>query len=447
MLSHFRLWYNARRGSFVFLALIAWVWIYLLVAPFRLSGDGLVRYQSMMTFLETNTPSPMPYSFIGPFFSLPLLVLDHVSGAMPLFAMRFNALLLIVGLLCVYILLIRVLDPKIIRTFLLLVTMASMMPMHGLHYYGEVFTVIMMTVGTVWFVVSGSWWAWVLMAVGVSNTPAALVGFVFVALYAWYETGRARMLVPVVLAAGLIGAEAWIKTFSGLSNIAWYAQNHGFQTMLPYSGRAGFSFPFLLGIASLFFSFGKGIVFFAPGLLLVPQAAGESTKTIRRLFGYWIVFLFGLIGVYAMWWSWYGGWFWGPRFLLFASVPASLALAICLSKRKPALRATIIGLLILTLSFWIGISGLVFGEDYLAPYCTSFSYAYEHLCWYVPEFSVLWAPFVFRPEISSVGYIFLWFGIGMWGVVSAPLWLVLYKYLLEWFRIARSIIGSRTWTW
>jgi hypothetical protein len=447
MLSHFRLWYNARRGSFVFLAFGVWVWIYLLVAPFRLSGDGLIRYQSMMTLLKTNTLSPMPYSFIGPLFSLPLLALDYVSGMIPLFAMRFNALLLIVGLLCAYKLLIRVLDPKIVRTFLLLVSMASMMPVHGLHYYGEVFTVIAMTVGTVWYVVTGSWWAWLLMAVGVANTPAALVGFVFVALFAWYETKRARVLLPVLLASGLITLEAWMRTTSAFGSVQWYGQDHGFQTMLPYSGRAGFSFPFLLGIASLLFSFGKGLVFFAPGLLLVPQAAGESTKTIRRLFGYWIVFLFGLIVVYAMWWSWYGGWFWGPRFLLFASVPASLALAIWLSKRKHTASATIIGLLILTLSFWVGTSGLVFGDEYLTPYCTSFSYAYEHLCWYVPEFSVLWAPFVFHPDVSSVGYIFLWFGIVLWGIVSAPLWVALHTNVHEWLRRVRSMIGAGTWTW
>src|SRR4029078_4990998 len=43
-----------------------------------------------------------------------------------------------------------------------------------------------------------------------------------------------------------------------------------------------------------------------------------------------VAFLAGLILVYARWWAWYGGWGWGPRFLLYAGVPSALGLAIVL---------------------------------------------------------------------------------------------------------------------
>src|SRR2546430_10361340 len=35
----------------------------------------------------------------------------------------------------------------------------------------------------------------------------------------------------------------------------------------------------------------------------------------------------GIVLVYGTWWAWYGGFTWGPRFLIFASLPASLLLA------------------------------------------------------------------------------------------------------------------------
>ena len=43
---------------------------------------------------------------------------------------------------------------------------------------------------------------------------------------------------------------------------------HGIKTIMPYSGRPGFSYPFLFGLLSILFSFGNGLLFFTPGLLL-----------------------------------------------------------------------------------------------------------------------------------------------------------------------------------
>src|SRR6185436_5776493 len=97
-----------------------------------------------------------------------------------------------------------------------------------------------------------------------------------------------------------------------------YSGDEGFRTVLPFSGRSGFSYPFALGVLSMLLSFGKGILFFAPGLLLVAQARRLADRKVAALIDAWMLFLVGLVLVYARWWAWYGGWFWGPRFLLIA---------------------------------------------------------------------------------------------------------------------------------
>jgi hypothetical protein len=108
---------------------------------------------------------------------------------------------------------------------------------------------------------------------------------------------------------------------------------------------------------------------------------------------YWMVFLVGLVLVYANWYDWSGAWFWGPRFLLFASIPASFALAVGLHRRGSTLLANLLIFLVLCLSCWVGVNGAIFGEGALEA-CTINNYAQINLCYYNPEYSALWRPFV-----------------------------------------------------
>src|SRR5262249_55819704 len=130
----------------------------------------------------------------------------------------------------------------------------------------------------------------------------------------------------------------------------------------------GFSEPFLIGLLSILFSFGKGLLFFAPGLLLPLRGAlAGLAEGTRRLLAtthlLWVAFLGGLVLVYARWWAWYGGWFWGPRFFLIASLPACLALALRLRPaRRPALLGDLATLGVLALSVWVGIDGAVYDQ-------------------------------------------------------------------------------------
>lgn len=83
-----------------------------------------------------------------------------------------------------------------------------------------------------------------------------------------------------------------------------------------YEGEA-WSHPFLTGFFGQLFSFGKGIMFYSPLVLLVPFGLSilyrEGIKDLPILAT--ILFLLQLL-IYSSWWSWSGGWAWGPRFLV-----------------------------------------------------------------------------------------------------------------------------------
>jgi hypothetical protein len=134
-----------------------------------------------------------------------------------------------------------------------------------------------------------------------------------------------------------------------------------------------------------------------------------------------IAFVAGLVLVYAKWWSWYGGWFWGPRFFLIASIPACFALASNLSGfHTLSVARRVFVALALVLSFWLGVNGLVFQGQGLE-LCAANYYELEAYCHFVPEMSVLWHPFVdgaatIPPLWRTLGFI----AVGYW--TMALLW-------------------------
>ena len=75
-----------------------------------------------------------------------------------------------------------------------------------------------------------------------------------------------RNLILPVAAVGLILMENTVRHGSPMAT--GYIQEYGFKTVMPYSGLPGFSYPFLFGLISILFSFGKGLVWYFPGLLL-----------------------------------------------------------------------------------------------------------------------------------------------------------------------------------
>lgn len=289
------------------------------------------------------------------------------------------------------------------RHFFLILILGSMFPNHLRAYTAETFTAITVIVGIL-AIVSGKYVGLGSAAIilGVANTPGAMIGLGLVALALCLSERKWRYFLLPVMAGALILVEAWICRGSPFTT--GYENNAGFKTFMPYSGLPGFSYPLLFGLLAILFSFGKGILFFAPGMFLPPrQEQSPGKPEVRKIHLLCLLFVAGLVLLYAKWWSWYGGWFWGPRFFLFASIPASLALALRLESRNQSILGDFLTLLALALSFWVGINGAVFGQDGLE-FLANHNYAFESFVWYIPEYSVLWRPLVELKALSLREY-------------------------------------------
>lgn len=383
----------------------------LMAVPHSFFADGAQRYWALNLLTEGGVLSPIKYSMVGPLFALPLMGLGKLAGNEQGITSNFNILLLLAGMCTLFIALARRLAVPEVRSFLLILLFGSMMPVHALHFYGEMFTAVTVAAGTAAALLAGAYSGWVWTVLGAANTPMALVGFGFLALRQACSLKKYRYLLLPAAALGLILLEAKLRRGGFL--ISGYAGEHGKESVLPYTSRAGFGFPFAVGFLSLTLSFGKGIIFYAPGLLAVPAFLRSSADAaVRHLLELWLWFLLGILLVASTWYSWQGGWFWGPRFLMFASFPASLALAWQVHRAR-TFPACVITLLLLALSFWVGFSGLVFNQRDMA-LCLQDNARLEPLCWYTPEYSALWRPFVtgkiYGMNMFETGIALVWLG-------------------------------------
>jgi PA14 domain len=406
------------------LLLVTGAVLLLFVLPHEIDSDGIVRYHALAQLLDWHDVSSTPYSFIGPLFSAPLYLLGNVWMTSEWWVSRFNAAVFVAGLAAFHRLWRTHVERAVLMPFLLLLVAGSMFPHHVQGYFSEVFTSVLVAVGLAAVVVGRPAAGWTAAVVGVVNAPATVVALTAPALQHTWHTRRLRYIAPIVVAFLIVGLESWIRR--GSPFVSGYQGNRGATTVLTYSGLPGFSYPMFFGILSILFSFGKGLVFFAPGLVLWMRRRTPHVNDVTfRTYVLWMGFVVGLILVYAKWWAWYGGWFWGPRFFLFASFPASLAIAVALAGKRDASPGRLLALfVVLSLSAWVAVEGGVFEPT--AP-AACFERNFEPLCWYVPEFSPLWRPFVeFRRPTAAraiVGayfcIVYLWF--------AAPLVLEIFR--------------------
>lgn len=377
-----------------------------LALPRTVASDGEVRYGVLSGLVDHGRIPAEPYSLVTPLLASPLYGLGKLAGAAMAVTYRYNGLLLAAGLLAGWLLLRDLVDRDLLRTLLLLLVYASMLPAHVTSFYGEVTTAVLVMVGLLAAVAArrGRRWGWAAVVLGVVNTPASLVGLGLVSAVRTLRTARWRYLLLVPAAVAVIVVDVTLHT--GHPGIYAYAGNHGERTVLPYSGRSDFSYPFFFGLLSITLSFGKGLFFFAPGLLLpVRRLLRRTEPALETTYLLWLAFLVGLVLVYARWWAWYGGFYWGPRFFLVASFPAALAIAVRLRDRTAGLAPQLLTLAALGLSSLVAVSAALgnTGQDI----CLADNYALEHLCWYTPEFSVLWHPFVEAPRPDPAQLLFL----------------------------------------
>ena len=404
--------------------------------PRRVFSDGDVRLYAVIDLVRHGKVSHMSYSIVGPMFSIPLWFIDQVNRVPYWWQGRYNIFLLATVLLVTYVALRNRMDAVLLRKFFLVLIVGSMFGNQITYFGGEVFTALLVGMGILVALLVSELGGWSAVVLGVVNTPASLIGLGLVVLRYVALKKRLKYLMVFIAAVVLILAESWIRRGSPFNN--------------GYGGRA-FTTPFFLGLISILLSFGKGLIFFAPSLLLpvknsIFKLQGENQERLYTSYTLWICFLIGLVLIYSSWWAWYGGWFWGPRFFLFASIPASFALAIRLRNPSSSLLANLLTLLFLGYSLWIGIDGAIFDQNGLAKTCIANHYALEYLCHYHPLYSVLWHPLVERMQLVHNDKLYILYSLAIFAYLAMPLLLMMAKQTLVMLReVRRVLLNLKVW--
>ena len=402
---------NGSRSRLAPLVLCAGVWA-IFTAPFAIGNDGLVRFDSLDAFLRHGTLNPSKYSMYGPVAAAPLWYVGDALGRPTEAVWVFNRVAFFAAVAGLWLTLRPVLPREELIRFTALLLFGSMFPWHTMGFFAEVFHAACVGVGLALLatrrgrlaVLGAGLCAW-----GTANVPATAVGLALAAGVLCWHRRRLRYLALPALAAGLILLENFLRRGGPFEG--GYAGEAGHPTVLPYAGRPGFSYPLFFGLLSVLFSFGKGLVFFAPGLFarypgvpLDPALRGEGggssppgegqAASARLAYRVWLAVVVGMVLVYARWWAWYGGAVWGPRFFLFASLPAALVLARWTARADAhSTWANAFVLAAVALSCWVGANGVVF-QGHGSERFWANDFEFEYLNWYVPEYSVLWLPFV-----------------------------------------------------
>jgi hypothetical protein len=374
------------------LIVFSWIALFLTLNP-RVAGDGTLRYLGLLEIAKGNYFPPVKYSLLQSYLSYPLMMLSDFLDIKSFFIVPyFNIIVFFVGSLAIVRCLRKSYGAETARLFLLIVTMASMFPHHLRLYYGETLTAFLLLYGFMSYKTAKKT-AVICIGLSVINTPALLPALVIASIVHFFS-GRKDyfLLISSLIAGSGILLEAILKYGSLFQSSYFSNAEAGAGTILPYSGQPGFSYPLFFGLLSILFSFGKGIVFFIPGLFAL--CSKRVRDSIRDKVPYYAGAAFAITAIltYSKWWAWYGGVCWGPRFFLFLSLLSSIFLAVWLSFREWN-KAAITKIAILVFSLYIAANGYLYGISNL-DVCWAENYRYEYLTWYVPEFSVLWRPFV-----------------------------------------------------
>lgn len=167
---------------------------------------------------------------------------------------------------------------------------------------------------------------------------------VFVApilLYRWYRHRRTVPLAfPLAVSLGLIGTYNSVRFGSPLS------------VGMGSSSVETFSTPILLGLYGQFFAVGNGLFIYLPYLgvlgLLSVWHAGKKTYTNKRVLVVLLASAF-FVCLHAKWYSWMGGWSWGPRRMIPLVLLMHVPLGYIWSDFSHSLRRLFVGLGVVSL--------------------------------------------------------------------------------------------------
>jgi hypothetical protein len=438
---------SAPEGAWRHLPAIEWLLVYvsyfaLLFELHWVGSDAAERYDAITQLVTSHTLSTTRYSMVGPLFSVPIWYLGKLLRNDPRWACGYyNWVVFGVFLFVLRRLLTGVIEPTVIRRFLLLLVAGSMFAHHVQAYYGEVFTAGCIGAGALAVCARrGSWLGWIAIILGAANTPGVSLGAAALCLFFTVDRRQLRYLLPMLGVGAIIALESFGRRHGGTG----YEGVREETTLMPYSGRPGFSYPIFLGLLGLTLSFGKGLLFFAPGVFAPVNDLLKGHDVMSKTYRAWLCFLVGIVLSYAKFCGWYGGAFWGPRYVMFASVPASFALALNLGARTSRVRV-FVALTMLTMSIWICADGVLFRQQQLTK-CTENQYALEHLCWFVPEFSVWIRPFIVHRPLVTIDFLFLTLYAIVYVVLAAPMVAFLARSVgpASWARL-RPLLARRTW--
>lgn len=367
--------------------------ILLFGADIQITSDGLIRYNALMNLINNGHLEPIKYSYIGPIFSIPL----YYAG---IEIKYFNIIILFVALIFSAFIMKDVFSSEFIMKFILLTLVGSMFTANTRDFFSETFSSSTLFVGILLLILNKyKILSILLVSLSVVTNTVLIVPVSLIALYFIFKERKVGYVFYILNPILIIGLENFLK-FGSVLNQA-YSNNHGFHTLMPYSGLPNFSYPLFFGILSILFSFGKGLVFFTPAIFLQVHF-DKKEKFMKAIYIISAVIGICLILIYSKWWAWYGGVCWGPRFFLFLSFMNSFVLAFFLTKSSInySIKKVFWIVLVLVLSLWVGYNGHIF-EDSWFNICRKDSYAWEPLQWYTTDYSVLWYPFVFTDFFSK----------------------------------------------
>jgi hypothetical protein len=393
--------------------------IVFLVVEHRVLGDGITRFRDIQNLLYNGHLTNSTYSLVMPLASAPFLLLGHLVESQEWWAARFNVIVVGAGALAASRLLRGRGDAALLRRTLLMLLSASLLAHSLRDYNAEVFSATLVALGILCIVTDRhTLLGWTGIVLAVVNTPALIVGVAILVAVEVLRTRKLRYAGAIAAAVVLVLLENWVRRGGPLTT--GYAGQHGYATLLPYSGRPGFSYPFVLGVVSILFSFGRGLLFFTPGLFLwLDGATRAATAACRHAIVLMLLVVAGLVGVYAKWWAWYGGLSWGPRFFAFAAIPAALIVVLRVRAAGQSASRDALTLLVLALSAWVGFAGLVSPLD-PPGVCSAHAYALESFCWYVPEYSSLWQPVLHPPSLTAATVTITAWCIIVFAYLAAP---------------------------
>ena len=408
---------------------------YLFVFPHGTHGDGSVRYMAIEALAEHGTWLAQKYPMLGPLGALPLYCLGWLVKTPHWWASRYNAILFVAFLFGLHRLLRDQLAADSRRRLLLLLLTGTMFSKHVTDFYGEVFTATLAALGLVYLAMNRQKGGFLALTLAIVNAPPTIVAAGLALLRPLFTQRRLRYVLPLVFGGALIALENTLR-FGALVSNQYLNDVALTSNALPYARLNGFHYPFFFGLLSICLSFGKGILFFSPGLLLAWAAYPLMSARLKEIQALWLLFVAGLVLIYAKWCAWPGDWYWGPRYFLFSSLPAALALHTLLEQPNKKLLGSSLVLLVLSLSVWVGLDGVAFGLNNLEDCAANGGYLMG-FCWYTPEYSPLWRPFFAEKRLGGKQLAFAIYFALSYLYLSYPVWAAIARQLLGAFRRAQ----------